>query len=289
MAGPILITGASGYVGGRIAQLLTEQGKPLRLMGRDLGKLPTLPNSETVQGDYAKPASLDDAFAGIDVAFIVSAYGVEGQRARLHKNAIDAAAQAGVNYVVYLSMQGASPESKSPLARDHAMTEAFLKESGMPFVALRDSLYLDGLPGLFKMSPVLKGAAGEGRVAWVARDDVARVAAAVLADPPHQTVTYDVTGLEALTFAESAARLSALVGRELRYEAETVEAGREWRTQVGMPAWLVDMMLGSDEAVAAGDLAAISDTVEQLTGTSPVAFEAYFEQHPQLLEPLQIE
>ena len=284
----ILITGASGNIGRRIAELLAEQGYALRLMVRDRDKAPQLRGAQVVQADYVDPVTLAVAFAGADSAFIVSGYAKPGERARLHKNAFEAAARAQVKHLVYLSFQGASPKSKFPMARDHYQTEQYLKESGIPFTALRDNLYLDLIPELFNEEGVMRGPAGQGAAAWVSREDIAWVAAAVLSSRPgHSSATYDVTGSESLTMTETAKRVSTLVGRELHYEDEPVGEGRKWRSMLGAPAWEVETWLGSYEAIAAGELEQTSDTVFRITGRQPVGIEAYFVEHPDLLDPLR--
>jgi NAD(P)H dehydrogenase (quinone) len=283
----ILITGATGAVGGSVARLLADEGQQLRLLVRDRTRAPDLPDAEAVTGDYADPASLDRAFAGVHTAFVVSGYAEPMVRARLHRNAFAAAARARVGHVVYLSFQGAAPNSRFPMSRDHHQSERYLKESGVPYTALRDNLYLDLVPEMFGQDGVVRGPAGQGATAFVAREDAARVAAAVLASPPEVSGTYDVTGPEALTLAETAARLSALVGRELRYQEESVEEGRAWRSELGAPDWKVATWLGSYEAIAAGELRAVGDTVERFTGRPARNLEACFGEHPPLLDRLR--
>lgn len=280
----ILVTGVSGHVGRRVAELLAERGHATRLLVRsDTKRAPQLPNSEVMLGDYADPASLERAFAGVTKALVVSVYAEPGQRALLHKHAFDAAARANVAHVVYLSFHGAAPDSKFPYSRDHHLSEEYLRASGVPHTVLRDCLYMDVLSGFFDEHGVLRGPAGNGAVAWVARVDVARVAVAVLEGPAGSGAAHDVTGPEALTLTETAKRLTALAGRELRYVDETLDEARAWRSQLGAPAWEVDVWLGTYLAIKAGELAKTSDTVLRLTGRKPYDLETYFAEHAQLL------
>ena len=283
----ILVTGASGAIGRRVAELLADAGEALRLMARDPARAPELPSAEAVRGDYADPAGLAPAFTGVDVAFIVSGYAREGERARLHRNAIGAAVGAGVQRVVYLSFQGASPSSQFPMARDHALTEQYLEAAGVPYTALRDNIYLDVLPHLFEADGVVRGPAGSGRAAYVSREDVARTAAACLTSEWSGNRVFDVTGPEAITLDDVAARLSALSGFTLRYVDETVEEGRRRRAASGAPDWEVETWMGSYLATAAGELEAVSDTVERFTGRQPLSLEAYFTVRPELLDALR--
>jgi NAD(P)H dehydrogenase (quinone) len=213
MSHPILITGAAGHVGQRVAMLLAQQGCSLRLMGRQPGRIPPLAGATTLYGDYAVPSSLNAAFAGVQTAFVVSGYAEPGERAKLHRNAFEAAARAGVQHVVYLSFQGASPDSRFPMSRDHYVIEGYLQATGVSYTAVRDNLYLDLLPEMFGKDGVVRGPAGEGATAFVARDDAARVAAALLREPPATSQALNVTGPEALTLREAADRLSRLAGR----------------------------------------------------------------------------
>src|ERR1035437_10268870 len=233
----ILITGASGRVGRRTAELLASEGRPLRLMTRTPQRVPRLVHAEVVYGDFAKPASLDSAFASVTSAQVVSGFAEPGERARLHRNAFEAAAHAHVQHVVYLSLQGASPDSKYPFSRDHALSEQYLAATRDPFTVLRNAFYLDMFLEMFDAAGVIRGPSKQGRGAFVSREDCARVASAVLTAPPGGT--YDVTGPEALSLTDVARRLSVIVGRDLRYEDETVENGREWRSRLGDPAWRV--------------------------------------------------
>lgn len=284
-----LITGVSGHIGRRVAELLAEAGQTTRLFVRaDSHRAPKLPHSEVVVGDYADPASLDRAFAGVTTALVVSVYAEPGKRALLHKNAFDAAARATLQHVVYTSFQGAAPDSKFPYSRDHHESEQYLRASGAPYTLLRDCLYLDVAPGFFDQHGILRGPAGNGTVAWVAREDVARVIASVLSNPGESGAAYDLTGPEALTLSETTTRLAALCGRELRYENESVEAGRQWRSQLGASGWEVDVWTGTYLAMRAGELSNVSDAVYRLTGRPPYRLEEYFTERPRLLDHLRV-
>ncbi|HTJ64853.1 MAG TPA: NAD(P)H-binding protein [Alphaproteobacteria bacterium] len=279
----ILVTGASGHVGGAVARLLTESGDPLRLMVRDAAKAPVIAGAEIAEADYADPASLGRAMNGVRTALVVSGSEREGKRALLHRNVFEAAARAGIGHLVYLSFQGASASSKFAASRDHHLSEGYLRETGIPATVLRDNFYLDLIPELAGADGLIRGPAGDGRVAWVARDDVAAVAAAVLRDPARYPGVYELTGPEALSLAETTHRLSSLPGRKLGYHDESLEEGRAWRLAQGAPEWLVDGWLGSYLAIAAGELEPVSDVIERILGRPPQGLEAYFARHPELL------
>lgn len=276
----ILVTGATGHIGSRVAELLAGNGESVRRLVRDPAKASPLDNSEVVRGDYADPISLARAMVGIETVFLVSAFGQPLKRAHLHGNVIDAARRAGVRRVVYLSFQSASATSPFPYSADHLLTEAHLKQSGLDFTILRDSFYLDLLPEMIDERGRIRGPGGSGKVAWVAREDVAQVAAAVLIDERYIGITHNVTGPEAFGLSEAAKRLSALSGRQIEYEDETLEAGRAWRAETGAPQYEIEVWLGSYLSMASGELSETSDTVLRIVGRQPMTLEAYFSAYP---------
>ncbi len=268
-----LVTGISGQVGGMVAADLAGRGVPIRGFARDPGRTPRLAGVDTVQGDYGDRASLDRAMAAVRTVFLVSAGGEPLRRARLHGNVIDAARQAGVERLVYLSFQGASATSPFPYSADHLLTEAHLKESGLDWTILRDSCYQDVLPHLVGRDGVVRSPDAGGSTAWVARADVARSAAAVLEDGSHGRSTYDLTGPEALSLRQAVERVADVIGEPIRYEAESYEAGRERLLAAGAQAWQAEVWLGSYLAIGTGELGTISDAVRRLTGREPLTFE----------------
>jgi NAD(P)H dehydrogenase (quinone) len=278
----ILITGASGRLARRTAELLAREGHRLRLMTRAPQRAPKLTEAETVRGDFAEPATLQDAFAGVSAALVVSASGEPGKRAALHRNAFQAAARAGVGHVVYLSLQGSAPDSKYPFSLDHYLSEQYLFAAGLPCTVLRNSFYIDMFLEKFDAGGVIRGPAQQGRGAFVSREDAARTAAAALLKQPGGI--YDVTGPKALSVAVIASRLSALVGRRLNYEDESADVARARLSRLEPSAWRVDLSIGWFQAIAAGELERASDTVLRFTGTAPLTLEDYFRTFPELLQ-----
>jgi uncharacterized protein YbjT (DUF2867 family) len=268
--GLIAVTGATGVLGGRVARLLAERGVAQRLVVRDPGRAPQLDRAETAVASYDEPDAMRAAFAGVDTLLLVSA-AEHPDRVRQHVAAVDAAAASGVRRVVYTSFVGAAPDATFTLARHHWITEQRLREQGLTFTFLRDSLYLDFLPFMAGEAGIIRGPAGDGRVAPVARADVSDVAAAVLLDGSgaHDGQTYDVTGSTLRTMAEWAAELATAAGREVRYQEETVEEAWASRAVYGAPDWEVEGWITSYLAVAAGELAVATDVVQRVAGHPP--------------------
>ncbi|MFY0408639.1 SDR family oxidoreductase [Solicola sp. PLA-1-18] len=262
----VAVTGASGAIGGGVARRLAAAGVPQRLVVRDASRAPELPGAEVVVATYGDAGAVRDALVGVDTVLMVSAHESD-DRIGEHRTFVESAAEAGVRQVVYLSFVGASATSGFLLGRDHGATEDVLRASGLEWTFLRDNFYAEMLPAWAGDDGALRGPARDGRVAAVAQDDVADVAAAVLQDPrAHAGRTYDLTGPEALTFDEVAAILTDVTGRPHTYVDETMDQARASRSGYDAPDWLVDAWISTYTAIADGELADVSDDVATLTG-----------------------
>jgi uncharacterized protein YbjT (DUF2867 family) len=282
----IAVTGASGQLGGRVARLLAERGTPLRLVVRDPGRAPRIEGAEVAGGaSYADAEAMRRAFAGAETVFLVSA-AEDPARVDLHRNAVDAVVAAGVPRVVYTSFFSAAPDTAFTFGRDHFHTEQHIEASGLDWTFLRDNLYLDYVPAFAGADGVIRGPAGEGRVAAVARDDVAAAAAAVLTEDGHAGRRYELTGPEALGLAEAAEQLTRAAGRPVRYERETLEEARRSRATSGAPDWEIEGWVTSYAAIAAGELERVSGDVERLTGLRPRSLPDFLGEHPESLRHL---
>jgi NAD(P)H dehydrogenase (quinone) len=283
----VVVTGVTGGLGGRVARRLAERGMGQRLVARDPGRAPELAGAEVAAGSYDDRDSLRRAFAGAHTLFMVSA-SEDPDRLRLHANVVGAATDAGVERVVYTSFFGAAPDCSFTFGRDHWHTEELIKGSGLRFTMLRDNLYLDFLPLMVGADGVIRGPAADGRVAAVARDDIADVAAAVLlADGDrHDGRSYDLTGPEALTMAEVAQRLSELAGRTITYHPETLEEAYASRASYGAPDWEVDGWVTTYVAIANGDLEAVGGDVAAVAGHPPMGLDDFLRRNPDSLRRL---
>jgi NAD(P)H dehydrogenase (quinone) len=282
MAGDLIgVTGVTGGVGGRVARRLADHGLAQRLIVRDEARAPRLEGAEVgTFGGYEDGEGLRRALDGVATLFFVSAQ-EDPARVLLHKTAVDAAVAAGVRRIVYTSFVGAAADSTFTFARDHFHTEEHIKQSGAGWTFLRHNLYIDFIPLLCPADGVIRGPADEGRVAAVARDDIADVAVAVLTGEGHDGQSYDVTGIEAFTLTEAAAELSRVTGRHITFEDETVEAARESRRPSGEPDYVIEGWVTTYTAIAAGDLEAISDCVERFCDREPQRLGDWLRANPE--------
>ncbi|MCS5715766.1 SDR family oxidoreductase [Herbiconiux sp. CPCC 205716] len=287
---PIAVTGATGAVGARVAQQLHDAGVPLRLVVRDASRAPRWEGGaavEVVEASYGDSAAVRRALEGIELAFMVSA-AESADRVAEHAAFIESARASGVGHLVYTSFFGAAPDAVFTLGRDHYATEQLLRASGLGFTALRDNFYADFLPMLAGEDGVIRGPARDGRVAAVARADVADAAVAVLRElhaaaagasgggagagtiSPHVGAVYELTGPEALTLAEVAGIVSELGGRgPVVFHDETIDEAYASRASYGAPPWQLDAWVSTYTAIATGELARVTPDVERLTGHPP--------------------
>jgi uncharacterized protein YbjT (DUF2867 family) len=275
------VTGATGEIGRRVAARLAARGIAPRLVVRDPSRLARLPDAEVVQIiDYGDPVSMRRALAGLRTLLLVSAKEA-ANRVQQHLSAIDAALAAGVERIVYLSFMSAAPQATFTFARDHFRTEERIRSAGVAFSFLRPSLYVDKVPLWVGSDGVIRGPAGDGRVTWVARDNIADVAAAVLTGRDYDGRTYDVSGPEALTLTETAEQLSRVVGRQITYQLETLEEARESRRPTGAPAFTIEGWVTSYAAIATGEMGIVSDSVARLAGHDPQSLPDFLAAHPE--------
>jgi NAD(P)H dehydrogenase (quinone) len=274
----IVITGASGHLGRRVTEiLLADHGvapADLVLVTRSPDKLAdrAAEGAQVRRGDFADRASLDSAFAGAENVLVISTDAV-GTRVEGHKAAIDAAVAAGARSVTYTS--GLNPSDSNPIAVmwEHRQTEDHLRATAPGWTVLRNSIYAEILLG-GAQAALATGAhvtnEGDGRVAYVSRDDCAAAAAAVLATDGHEGKIYDITGAVSLSAADVAALYAELGGRPVQvvevdddaYTAGLVE-------HAGMPRAVAEVYASFGTGTRRGYSAPISDTLVALTGREP--------------------
>jgi NAD(P)H dehydrogenase (quinone) len=223
------------------------------------------------------------ALDGVDTLFLVPAQEA-ADRLQRHFAAIDAAAAAGVRKITYLSFVAASETSTFTLGRDHWATEQRVRATGLVWTLPRMNLYLDFLPLMVTEAGAIEGPAGEGRTAFVTRDDVAAVCAALLAEGGHDGETHDITGPEAITLAEAAARMSAVSGKRIEFHDQTLDEAYASRAVYGAPDWQVEAWVSTYIAIANGDVERVTDTIHSFTGRPATNLDAFLATHPDALD-----
>ncbi len=277
-----LVTGANGKLGRQVTQLLLDaKAGTVIAASRDRSKLADLAakGAETRRADFDDPASLAEAFKGIDRLLIISTDSLgSGQRLAQHTAAIAAAKAAGVGHVVYTSMP--KPETSAvTFAGDHLGTENTLKASGLPYTILRNSWYqenlLMGLPAAIQ-SGQWYSSAGNGKIPHIAHADCARAAAAALIKAPlNQTLT--LTGPELLSTQEIAALAADVTGKPIQVVELTDEALAAGLKHAGLPDAIIPMLVSFDTNTRQDGFDVLTNDVETLTGQKPAPLKAFLE------------
>lgn len=272
---PIGVTGATGVVGALVARRLLAHGTPTRLVVRDPGRLaPDLAAAEVrVASSYGASAEMRAALRGVDTLFLIPGR-ESADRIEQHRSAVEAAVEAGVGRIVYLSFVGADSSSFT-LGREHGVTEEIVRGAGVEWTFPRMNLYMDFIPAMVGEDGAIRGPAADGRLAAILRDDIAEAVFTLLVSDGHAGRAYSLTGPEAFTLAEAAAALSEARGRPISYVDETPAEARASRSGFGAPDWQVEAWISSYVAIARGELSAVSGDFESLTGRAPLSLREW--------------
>jgi NAD(P)H dehydrogenase (quinone) len=268
----IVVTGATGQLGRHVVEALLERGVPAQdivATGRSIDKLADFA-AQGVQVraiDYSDSASVSAALRGARRVLLVSGSEV-GQRVEQHRTVIEAAKAEGVELLAYTSIANADTTGMK-LAAEHKATEDILRESGVPFVLLRNGWYLENyteqLPGTLAQG-ALAGSAGDGKVSGAARVDYAHAAGAVLVAEGQAGKVYELGGDEAFTMADLAAEITAVTGKEITYNNLPAEDYAGLLKGVGIPEAFADILADSDLGIARGDLLVSTGDLRTLIG-----------------------
>jgi NAD(P)H dehydrogenase (quinone) len=272
----IAIAGASGHFGRSTGDQLLERVEPSEvvLVTRDPAKLDSYAARGIAvrHGDFDDPASLSEAFAGVDRLLVISTDAL-GRRVGQHAAAFAAAKAAGVGLVAYTSIVNPTADNPAGAVVEHMGSEEALLSSGVDWTLLRCGIYADfQVPAL--QQAIASGQhvhnAGDGVIAYIARDDLAGAAAAVLSSDGHEGKAYDLTGPELQSHADLAAIASDVGGvpvEAVPVDDESFVAGLV--EHAGLPEPIAQFLATFGRAIREGQLAVQSSTVQDLTGRAP--------------------
>jgi uncharacterized protein YbjT (DUF2867 family) len=276
----ILITGSTGNIGYPLIQNLVQTGVGVRAMVRNLNGEPEkieymrAKGVEVVAGDFSDTASLANAAAGIEAAFLLTP--VAEQQVTWKSNLIRAASRAGVKKIVNLSVAGAAPDSPIILGRWHYESEQELQKSGMAWTHLRPYDLARYNTKMFLGDALTKGefysTVGDGKVAMVDETDVASVAAQALTNSIHDGKAYTLTGPQAYSYDQIASLISQAVGKQIRYVNVSEAQAKAAMLQTGLPEWMADFINDLRRLEAAGGAAQVSSDIEQVTGRAATPY-----------------
>ena len=279
----ILVTGATGQLGSQIVENLLKQVSPneIIVLVRDAEKAKELKEKgmQIRIGDYTNPNSLVAAFKDVKKLILISSNDFN-DRIGQHKNAIDAAKQAGVKHIIYTSMSMNDIET-SPLKgflKDHYETEDYIKQNGFTYTMMQHSLYADVIP-MFLGEQVLETGvffpAGEGRVSYASRTDLAEAIAKVALSDAFDNQSLPMTNTENYSYADVAKILTEVSGKEVPYVNPTPEVFEETLKGFGLPEPIIQMSLGFAAGIKNNDFDKTFSNLETILGRKPQTLKEY--------------
>lgn len=286
----LLVTGASGQLGRRVVELLLEaDAGTIIATTRTPEKLADFSAQGVIvrQADFNDPESLTTAFAGVDRLLLISTdtLDVPGLRQKQHQDAIKAAEAAGVSHVIYTSVINPGPGSAIP---DHYETEEALAASQLNWTILRNNLYADLLPsslGQTIQMGQLFSSAGDGRIAYISREDCAQAAAAALLSSFDGRRTLNITGPDALSQADLAAIAGQIAGKLVTYVPLEQDVLIKNMVAAGLPQPVAEFYAAIDAATARGQFETVSNDFAELTGHEPTAVADFLAANRDVLLP----
>jgi NAD(P)H dehydrogenase (quinone) len=274
----LIVTGAAGHLGRLVTEQLLERVAPEQLVlvtrSPDALRECRARGAEVRYGDFDKPASLRDAFAGGSRMLLISTDAL-GRRVLQHRAAINAAAEEGIDQVVFTSF--VNPVVTNPAGRpawEPGLTEALLHRSGLAWTVLRFGTFAElVLPPA--ATAVQNGRLitnnGDGRVVPISRRDCAEAAAIVLTTDGHIGETYEITGAEALSPSDLVELYTDLSGKQVKVVQLSDAMLTEVLAGIGTPLPAVLSLVAFGRAVRLGYFEVIDPTFERLTGHPPIS------------------
>ena len=279
----ILVTGATGQLGSQIVEnlLATIPSSEIAVLVREEEKAKQL-KEKGVQiriGDYHQKESLVLAFQNVEKLILISSSDFNN-RIGQHKNAIDAAKQAGVKHILYTGVS-INDIQTSPLRgflEDHYQTEDYIKQNGFTYTMLQHSLYSDVIPMFIGEQVLDTGVffpAGEGRVAYASRTDLAEAIAKIVVSDAYDNKILPLTNIENYSYADVAKILTEISGKEVAYVSPTPEVYEETLNEFHLPEPIIQMSLGFAAGIKNNDFDTTFPNLETILGRKPQTLKEY--------------
>jgi uncharacterized protein YbjT (DUF2867 family) len=271
----ILVTGATGHVGGELARLLVTAGHQVRALTRDPNRTSLL-GVEGIAGDLNRPETLSAALNGAQRVFLLGGYrDMPGVLAEMR--------QAGVKHVVLLSSGCViNGQISNAITRYHMVSEAALRASGVPWTILRPSGFMSNAlqwVSQLRAGDMVRAPWSGVRIAAIDPSDIAAVAAEVLSTTEHTGQSYRLTGPESLLPADQVRVLAMVLGRDLRFDAQSDAEARAKMSRT-TPVEYVDAFFRFFTDGEYDD-SQVYPTIRELTGRQPRTFEQWARAHAQ--------
>jgi uncharacterized protein YbjT (DUF2867 family) len=277
----ILVTGASGAVGGAVLQEVRKTGAKHRAMYRSEEEAAKAPaGTETVIADFAKRETLLAALRGVEKVFLVCS--PIPDLVQLESSMVDACVEAGVKHVVQNSALGAGDYNKSFPAW-HRQVEDKLRATRMSWTVLRPNSFHQNTTMYFAPSIRAQGtfyrSLGKAKISYLDVRDVAAVAAKTLTEPGHSGKTYELNGPEALTSTDVADKIAVASGRAVTYVDIPMETQRNTLRELGLPEWLVTAELDLQQYYVNGNGGEVDGVLQKLIGRTPIKLDKFLQEN----------
>ncbi len=266
----IVVTGATGRVGGAAVRTLLAGGHAVRALARDPARVAAgLRQAEIVAADLNDPESLRHALASATTALLVCANSRHQQH--YESNFVAAAIEAGVERIVKISAMESAADA-SPIPAAHYQVEQQIRASELSWTFLRPNFFMQNLllaARSLAASDTFALPFGDAEVAPVDTDDIGAAAAAILTDGDHAGEVYELSGETCMTFAEVAQSMSQALDREIHYVDQPPDAFRALMNQLLPDEWHVDALCALFAEIRSGKLATSNARLRTLLGRAP--------------------
>jgi len=287
MVETILITGATGTVGGEVIRQLVgiNSEVSIKTAGHSLQKLEKIIEDDRIKStqiDFNKPETLREALKSTDKVFLLTPF--QSDMVQHSSNMLAEIKNAGnIKHIVKLSVIGADFE---PGGRLHRQVEKMIEDSGIAYTFLRPNAFMQNFVNFYshaiKEQGVLSLPAGDGKVSFVDARDIAAVAVQALTnnnDGKHNSKTYDITGPEALSYDDAVNILSEQVGKKITYVSVSNNNAFKSMKDIGLDDWLINMILEAYSNLRKGYFSPVTSVVEEITGKKPIFFKNFAKDH----------
>jgi NAD(P)H dehydrogenase (quinone) len=281
----ILVTGSTGHLGKATIQFLLDKipASQIAALARDKDKAAEHAEKDidVRVGNYNDYESLKEATKGIDTVLLISSADM-ADRLTQHINVIKAAKDNGVKHIIYTSadVKDINNSATGEIAETHAATSKFLRQSGITYTLLNNNLYADVVP-MFVGEKVLETGvyfpAGNGKVPFATREDMAEAAAVVLTTGGHENKEYTIAGENAHSFKDIAQMLSDITGKDVSYTSPSPDEYRTALTAAGVPEFFIGMLGNFATAIKNGEFDTQNTDLTQLLGRKPTSLKDYLE------------
>ncbi len=281
----ILITGATGNLGSSVVNQLLKKGTSdqfvvtsstqegvSRLAARGL---------QARLADFTKKDTLINAFKGIDKVLLIST--MDQNRLIQHKNVIDIAKEQGVRHIVYtsLAIKDIQTSGVKDLMISHFETEEYIKESGLMYTILRNTMYADALTQILGENVLnhdINLPGGSGKVPYTLRREMGEATANLLLQDGHENKSYTIVGSHSFGYKEVAETLSKLSGKTINYNDISEDNLKNFLKQIGLPDFAIYLHAGTLYDVKTQQYEIESNILEELLGRPTASIEDFLKE-----------